>query len=490
MISYSDSDKLIAEKVVKALRGKNLNCWIAFENLRPSDSWPDMISNAILECEYFLIILTPNSNASKQVIRELTQADELNKKLYCFQTENFQISGGIKYFFSSIHRLEAFKHGFDNALTIMVKDLFEALSPDKDTSKQKTEDSKRENEKKQKDERELKDQKTITEPKKTEQPKEELPVPKPKPTQAPISFSSEKDRYYIENHEKMLLLEYIRDNTLFQLKVNNYKKELYDIEFIKLPSTITQPPPATKPEDRYLITTWYVKAGDYVTKDKVICTIVSNRQTTNIKILRDGYIMYTAPVNSYVQCDCPMLLINDNYLKFVTYHFDTFIEGNSSQISKYSAQNLLEVFSNFFRTFIQTNQIKYGFSKNEEICFIDAQKAVLPSSLYRPLSPSKSTRLSNFPSLPKKKVDETNYLILTNYNILVFNRWSFIGPFVLKHKYFNHKATITGNEVRMTQTTIKSGLFTNKKEEHHSYFSISSNLKASLFSGLYLFLNK
>lgn len=127
MISYSQVDQPIAEKVLNAFRAKNISCWVAFESIQPGQSWPTRISEAINDCSYFVLILTPNSNGSRQVERELTQADSLNKKIYCFQTENFAVSSGMRYFFSAIQKLEAFKFGFDNALQRMVNDIYNSL---------------------------------------------------------------------------------------------------------------------------------------------------------------------------------------------------------------------------------------------------------------------------------------------------------------------------------------------------------------------------
>lgn len=128
LISYSNIDQHLAEKVLQALRIKNINCWAAFEKIRPGESWPAIINEAINQCEIFLLILTKNSNGSRQVIRELTQADHLNKKLYCFQVENIVISREMQYFFSSIHRHEAFRSDFENSLAKMADDISLQLS--------------------------------------------------------------------------------------------------------------------------------------------------------------------------------------------------------------------------------------------------------------------------------------------------------------------------------------------------------------------------
>ena len=127
LISYSKEDQSLAEKVLHALSSGGISCWAAFQNLEAGDFWPAAITEAISKCDIFVLILTQHSNTSRQVVRELTQADNLNKKLYCFQTEDVLISPNIQYFFSAVHRYEAFKIDFGTSLKKMTSDIARQL---------------------------------------------------------------------------------------------------------------------------------------------------------------------------------------------------------------------------------------------------------------------------------------------------------------------------------------------------------------------------
>ncbi len=128
MISYSEDDENFARKVYESLRANGVQCWIGYENIQRAESWPASISRAIRQCNIFLLILTPNSNTSRQVVRELTEADRLGKVLYCYQTSDFVISDDIMYFFTSIQRLEAFRYEPKKAISILLKDIKENLA--------------------------------------------------------------------------------------------------------------------------------------------------------------------------------------------------------------------------------------------------------------------------------------------------------------------------------------------------------------------------
>jgi len=127
LISYAKEDQVFAEKALRALAAHGIHCWAAFQNLEAGQFWPAAITDAIKECEIFLLILTRHSNASRQVVRELTEADNLNKRLYCFQTEDISISPNIQYFFSAVHRNEAFTVDAETSLTRMVDDIVRQL---------------------------------------------------------------------------------------------------------------------------------------------------------------------------------------------------------------------------------------------------------------------------------------------------------------------------------------------------------------------------
>ncbi len=127
LISYSKDDEALAKRVLNALGSKGITCWTAFQNLEAGQLWPAAITEAIGECDIFLLILTEHSNTSRHVVRELTQADTLSKKLYCLQTENVQISPSIQYFLSAVHRYEAFNVDLETALHKMATDIARQL---------------------------------------------------------------------------------------------------------------------------------------------------------------------------------------------------------------------------------------------------------------------------------------------------------------------------------------------------------------------------
>jgi hypothetical protein len=135
LISYSREDQALAERVLRTLASRNIRCWAAFQDLEAGQFWPGAITEAIGDCSIFLLVLTKHSNTSRQVIRELTQADTLNKRLYCIQTEDIPISPNVQYFFSAVQRYEAFQVNLDTSLAKMSDDIARQLQRLDDTER-------------------------------------------------------------------------------------------------------------------------------------------------------------------------------------------------------------------------------------------------------------------------------------------------------------------------------------------------------------------
>jgi hypothetical protein len=122
-ISYSDKDKELASKVYDALVAEGFNCWISFNDIHHGEVWAKAITQGIKNSKTFLLILTPNSNSSDQVLREIEYADKQKKKLYCYKVGNLVTSDALDYFISSIQQFETHKLPFAKGIERMSNEL-------------------------------------------------------------------------------------------------------------------------------------------------------------------------------------------------------------------------------------------------------------------------------------------------------------------------------------------------------------------------------
>lgn len=113
-ISYSNKDKPVADAVVANLEGKGIRCWIAPRDVTPGTSWGDAIVDAIESSEVMVVILSENSNQSRQVVREVERAVANEVIIIPFRIENIDPSGAMAYFLSTEHWLDALTPPLEN----------------------------------------------------------------------------------------------------------------------------------------------------------------------------------------------------------------------------------------------------------------------------------------------------------------------------------------------------------------------------------------
>ncbi|MCD7837719.1 MAG: toll/interleukin-1 receptor domain-containing protein [Clostridiales bacterium] len=80
-ISYSTNDQEIADEVCAELEHEELDCWIASRarDLQPGKEYPERIREAIESSKVFVILLSASSMATKQVLQEVTLANDRQK---------------------------------------------------------------------------------------------------------------------------------------------------------------------------------------------------------------------------------------------------------------------------------------------------------------------------------------------------------------------------------------------------------------------------
>ena len=81
-ISYSRKDADYAQKLAAKLRQELFDVWIDQSKIRNGDEWWEEIEKAITDCVIFLIIMSPDSKASKWVKREMHLAEKLDKPTF------------------------------------------------------------------------------------------------------------------------------------------------------------------------------------------------------------------------------------------------------------------------------------------------------------------------------------------------------------------------------------------------------------------------
>jgi len=110
-ISYCSENRKIADALVHHLEAKEIRCWIDHRDLLPGFSWRDGIIEALEGNPGIAMVLlfSSASNKSRQIIKEISMADEENILVIPVRIENILPEGAIKLELQGRHWLDAFE---------------------------------------------------------------------------------------------------------------------------------------------------------------------------------------------------------------------------------------------------------------------------------------------------------------------------------------------------------------------------------------------
>lgn len=78
-LSHSSLDRHFANSVAETLRSHGIPVWYSRSNILGAQQWQDEIGEALRRCDWFIVVLSPNSVQSMWVKRELMFALNENK---------------------------------------------------------------------------------------------------------------------------------------------------------------------------------------------------------------------------------------------------------------------------------------------------------------------------------------------------------------------------------------------------------------------------
>ncbi|MEP7235796.1 MAG: TIR domain-containing protein [Ignavibacteriota bacterium] len=103
-ISYSSKDREKAEQLTELLASAGLSVWIDQLGIDVATSWSGEIVDAITDCKAFVILLSPNSVLSENVIKEVSLAASRKKKILPLDLEPVGLPRDLEYHLAGIQR--------------------------------------------------------------------------------------------------------------------------------------------------------------------------------------------------------------------------------------------------------------------------------------------------------------------------------------------------------------------------------------------------
>ena len=107
-ISYASHDRSHASAISEALESAGVSTWIAPRDIAPGAAWGDAIIAAITASTTMLVVLSRNADASRQVVREVSQAVDRGIRVIPVRIEDRKPTGAMAYLLDTQQWLDAF----------------------------------------------------------------------------------------------------------------------------------------------------------------------------------------------------------------------------------------------------------------------------------------------------------------------------------------------------------------------------------------------
>ncbi len=133
-ISHSAQDKKASETICAALEQNGIACWVAPRDVRPGKSFPGEITRAIQQCKVMLLIFSPHSNSSEQVLREVQLAVDSHLPIVRLRLADIPLSDDLRYYLSTPHWLDALTPPLTKHIPPLVTAIRELLGPTVDAA--------------------------------------------------------------------------------------------------------------------------------------------------------------------------------------------------------------------------------------------------------------------------------------------------------------------------------------------------------------------
>jgi hypothetical protein len=129
-ISYSKTDKLVADVLCGRLEGAGIPCWIAPRDVPPGSEWAAAIMHGIAMCRIMVMVYSANSNQSPQVRREVKIAFDKSLIVIPFRLEDVPMHSSLEYFCGSVHWLDALTPPLEKHIGALVEQAKAILEPE------------------------------------------------------------------------------------------------------------------------------------------------------------------------------------------------------------------------------------------------------------------------------------------------------------------------------------------------------------------------
>jgi len=122
-ICYARTDSGVAGEIANHLNGRGIDTFLDTTSIRGGERWRDSIVAAIEQCKVVLVLVSPSSNASKEVADEVNLARAENRLIIPLLLEGQKPRGALSYLVGSVHGIHVFSEDLQPSLELIVHNL-------------------------------------------------------------------------------------------------------------------------------------------------------------------------------------------------------------------------------------------------------------------------------------------------------------------------------------------------------------------------------
>jgi formylglycine-generating enzyme required for sulfatase activity len=107
-ISYSSTDKAVAEQICASLEGGGMGCWMAPRDIEPGADYPAAIMQGLQGAQVLVLVVSPTAVQSPHILSELGHAFSKRKPIIPFRLSPTELPTDLDYFLSLSQWLDAY----------------------------------------------------------------------------------------------------------------------------------------------------------------------------------------------------------------------------------------------------------------------------------------------------------------------------------------------------------------------------------------------
>ena len=125
-ISYSSSEKDLADRIRNKLKDRGVECWMAPQSIPGGSNYAKEIPAAIRDCEALLLVLTEKAQESVWVPKEVDMAVSKRKDIYPLHMDDSELTPDFELYLKNVQQIEA-QNNLDRVLDLVSELLLKKL---------------------------------------------------------------------------------------------------------------------------------------------------------------------------------------------------------------------------------------------------------------------------------------------------------------------------------------------------------------------------